>query len=382
MFGSTIIDVVIGLSFIYILLSLVCASLGELISGTFLNHRAKDLEKGIVGLLGDSALVDQFYEHPLIRSLSVNRQRPDYIPSHTFALVLLEVVLRDHIAHDDIYSTRRLINELSAEGNVPESLRKTLLGLCTESVDGLPDLREEVARWYDDCMDRVSGAYKRRLQSFILIAATAITVGVNADSIGMARGIWNAPFLRVTLAEQERVSSLSEVTTAYSRSAIPVSTPTPGYEPRPTPTFSGNVNANVNANTNVNVNAAPAYTGQNSNSAAPVNTTTPMPSPSPFYFLDTPASARQRLTRLAETTGFPLGWSSDDIANDPRGVPADLVGWLLKIGGWLLTVLVVVFGAPMWFDFLNKFMVIRSTIKPREKSRPQPSKDKTDHDLT
>ncbi|MGB8507681.1 MAG: hypothetical protein WCD76_04695, partial [Pyrinomonadaceae bacterium] len=33
-------------------------------------------------------------------------------------------------------------------------------------------------------------------------------------------------------------------------------------------------------------------------------------------------------------------------------------------------------GAPFWFDMLNKIIVIRSTVKPHEKSQDQPSKDK------
>ena len=33
-------------------------------------------------------------------------------------------------------------------------------------------------------------------------------------------------------------------------------------------------------------------------------------------------------------------------------------------------------GAPFWFDVLNKFMVVRSTVKPSEKSGEQPSKDR------
>jgi hypothetical protein len=33
-------------------------------------------------------------------------------------------------------------------------------------------------------------------------------------------------------------------------------------------------------------------------------------------------------------------------------------------------------GAPFWFDVLNKFMVIRSTVKPYEKSPPEASEDR------
>jgi len=35
-------------------------------------------------------------------------------------------------------------------------------------------------------------------------------------------------------------------------------------------------------------------------------------------------------------------------------------------------------GAPFWFDMLNRLMVIRSTVKPHEKSKEQESKDNPD----
>ena len=365
MFGSTVIDVVIGLSFIYILLSLVCASLGEVISGTIFNFRARDLERGIKGILGDWELTHQFYDHPAIRSLAVNKERPDYIPSHTFARVVLDLTLRDTpsfyvVDPDDPYSLRRLLEEPSTEG-VPDTLRRAMLDLYNESGGSLSDLREGIARWYDDCMDRVSGVYKRRVHVIIVVVAAAVTVAVNADTVGMARGIWNAPFLRETLADLERVSSLrdsSDRSIPFGIQAVPAATPTPPYEPRPSPTPSQ---------------------GANDATAAAVATPTPappVPSPTSFYYLDAPGGTRQRLTRLAETTGFPLGWSSDSVMSDPRGVPTNLSGWLSKVCGWLLTVLVVSFGAPLWFDLLNRFTVIRSTVKPREKSGPRPSKDK------
>jgi hypothetical protein len=44
--------------------------------------------------------------------------------------------------------------------------------------------------------------------------------------------------------------------------------------------------------------------------------------------------------------------------------------------GWLITALAVMLGAPFWFDVLNKFMVIRSTVKPREKSQEEGSEDR------
>ncbi len=65
-----------------------------------------------------------------------------------------------------------------------------------------------------------------------------------------------------------------------------------------------------------------------------------------------------------------------DGPDDARRVPSTLAEWLLKIAGILLTGFAISQGAPFWFDLLNKFMVIRSTVKPSEKSQPQPSKDR------
>ena len=42
--------------------------------------------------------------------------------------------------------------------------------------------------------------------------------------------------------------------------------------------------------------------------------------------------------------------------------------------GWLTTALAIMLGAPFWFDVLNKFMIVRSTVKPDEKSPAEASK--------
>jgi hypothetical protein len=48
----------------------------------------------------------------------------------------------------------------------------------------------------------------------------------------------------------------------------------------------------------------------------------------------------------------------------------------LPLLGWLLTAGAISLGAPFWFDLLNKFMVIRSTVKPHEKSLEEGSEDR------
>lgn len=55
-------------------------------------------------------------------------------------------------------------------------------------------------------------------------------------------------------------------------------------------------------------------------------------------------------------------------------MPSSFWGWVLKIFGLALTATAASLGAPFWFDLLNKFIVVRSTVKPHEKSQEEPSK--------
>ena len=52
-FGSTMLEVAIGLVFVYLLLSLMCSAAGEYIEAK-LNNRAKYLRQGIILLLNES----------------------------------------------------------------------------------------------------------------------------------------------------------------------------------------------------------------------------------------------------------------------------------------------------------------------------------------
>src|ERR1041384_7900481 len=86
LFGSTLLEVAIGLVFVSLLLSLLCSAFNELINAV-LKLRAKDLEKGIRRLLSDPELAASFFDHPLVKPLYEDR-KPSYIPARTFSLAL------------------------------------------------------------------------------------------------------------------------------------------------------------------------------------------------------------------------------------------------------------------------------------------------------
>jgi hypothetical protein len=94
MSGFPVLDVVIGLSFLYLLFALSCTALNEVIAGIF-DRRAKMLRDGIEHLLGDEKLADAVYQHPSIASLAKPskklRSKPSYIPKERFAAALTSI---------------------------------------------------------------------------------------------------------------------------------------------------------------------------------------------------------------------------------------------------------------------------------------------------
>ena len=74
---------------------------------------------------------------------------------------------------------------------------------------------------------------------------------------------------------------------------------------------------------------------------------------------------------------LPMGWKHPWHYYESyfRGSPKDATfSALTLLAGWLMTALAISLGAPFWFDTLNRFMVVRSTVKPQEKSKTESAK--------
>src|SRR5713226_6249121 len=101
MFGSSILDVAIGMIFVYLFLSLICSALNEGIA-SLINKRGNILFEGIKNLLNDpkfTGLAQQLYTHGLVDGISqeaTNPEKPNrlpsYMPSNHFALALIDIL--------------------------------------------------------------------------------------------------------------------------------------------------------------------------------------------------------------------------------------------------------------------------------------------------
>ena len=330
MFGSTILEVAIGLLFVYLLLSLLCSAVAEYIEAKF-NNRAKYLKEGITLLLNDTAgggvdLAAQLYAHGLVRPFYRDGTKlPSYIPARTFALALWNMA--STAAAEDgsgsaagaagVTADLKAVRAAVATRLPNQELRTALLTLIDEAQGDIEKARRNIEEWYDGMMDRVSGWYKRRTTMLMLLLGFVVAAVVNADTINIAN----------TLARDGALRS-SLVAAAEQRIRTPLSTTTTAGTPD-----------EVDAQATRNLQSAHA---------------------------------------AVNALGLPIGWTRATPGNkdDRRRVPDTLGDFFLKLVGILVTGFAISQGAPFWFDVLNKFMVIRSTVKPSEKSGEQASKDR------
>jgi hypothetical protein len=91
---TILLNVLLGLILTWSLLSLASMQIQEWIASK-LKWRSRMLEESIEKLLTDSTLVDQFYNHPLIRSLYTgknNVNKPSYIPASQFSQAMIDIL--------------------------------------------------------------------------------------------------------------------------------------------------------------------------------------------------------------------------------------------------------------------------------------------------
>lgn len=321
MFGLEMLDVAIGVIFVYLLLSLICSAANEVIEAA-LKARAKYLFDGIKNLLsqeadtnetvktdGENNFVKKLYEHPLVFSLFQGnfngrvRNLPSYIPAQNFAKALISVIKETSPA--DIQQAIQAVPN--------ERLKKSLEALLSDAGNDLNKAQASIETWYNNSMDRVAGWYKRRVQAILFFLGLGVVIFLNADSISIINALTHDQPLR---------NSLVVASGEYAKVAA------------------GNNNSNAHT------------------------------------------EFKNRVDEIKKL-GLPIGWNR--VANecsiaaldkcDPKENSSQIYILMWAVFGWLMTATAISLGAPFWFDLLNKFMVVRSTVKPKEKSPEEKPKD-------
>lgn len=324
---SGFIDIGIGLMLMYLLLSLICTTLSEIFQNA-MRWRAKSLFTAISLLIDNPELRAAFYNHGLVRTLGAASRggsagssdvasaagHPSYIDSRTVATALLDSL--SNIGEGRTAKAQPILNLADVETialAIPRSaIRDVLLTSLSGAKNDLENVKANVARWFDDSMDRLSGRYKRSAQMLSLLLGLAVAVALNADSIAVAKALWHDQSLRgriVDVAADTVMTNLKESGCSTSAVATPAAEPGTADVAREARCLIGEFNHRMDA-----------------------------------------------------LRAFPIGWPDAASRTDSGGK-----WFLLKIMGLLWTALALTLGATFWFDMLQKVIGLRGA-GPKPKS--------------
>ena len=358
-FDSGIVDFCIGMAFFYLILTLVSTLINEYLMDRLRNLRAKYLLKGISGMFYDSQLVAKIYAHPLIRGLyrdekltktveekakdelpkepdktkrtmietspttsedlfqGICKYLPSYIPARTFASALLDI-----LCPIDTGSGKRSDLLKTLEGYKNERIGKILLPLIDAGKAEEEKLRQNIERFFDDTMDRVSGWFARHAKRWLIVVAALVCILLNADSIMVGKMLWHDKELRAAVVQQAEKHK-SETPPAGGKKG----------ETKATPTIS----------------------------SEKIKETANELSPFPLGWAF-PPKLRDYLSERSLTKWL-IDKNQKVTENDPHLVPHKPIDIVFKVVGLFFTVLGISLGAPFWTNLLNNFVNLRRAGK-------------------
>ena len=373
MFGSQLFDVGLALAFVFLLASLVVSAVNEMLAALG-RMRARTLWRGLEDVLGSGALRDALYAHGLVKSLhaplsfpftlfagrpaarpagSFDWKSPSYIPTGTFALALVDVLqepygalreaertisgvvseLRANPAAGVAAASERLARlSAAASGETASDLAAAASMLAAagratpEALAALDALRSQLPARYADALIARATASSAQLGTVVRALANEAAGSVDGLRLGIERWF------------DRTMDSLS------------------GYYKRRSQAYQIAIGLLLAVLVNVDAIAVTDALWSNTALRQAVVAEAEAYARNPPAHLADPAVRFEQTRTLLSRTGLPIGW------NDER---RQLIGanraTVYAAFGWMLTAIAASFGAPFWFDVLNRFVRIRAT---------------------
>lgn len=341
-----ILDIVIGLVFAFLLLSLLGTILQELIS-TLLSLRGRVLLDALIKMIEQEDNKEEWkeriknsevYKKYVERFLGLSRL-PAYLSSDQVIAILQDIM--DSAAEPEVGSRglTRGVEEPAAPEMKDVSLKNNLLVLreaqiqqrsMGESQEGtrgfstrstafegalqreVEQAKRAVAKNFNEMMDRAAGWYKERVQLVLLLIGLSIAVSFDADTFEMYNSLSDNPEAR-----QQMIAIAEDFVSE---------------EPYARYTAAGD---------------------------------TTRPAPSPEQLAVTRATLDSLIAGELSEVKSPLGIGRTSFPEAPPPGTTSEIGWRArKAVGWIITALAISLGAPFWFDLLNMLMNIRGAGQP------------------
>ena len=232
MIQSSILEVAIGLFFVFLLYSLLATALREMIAGA-LDQRAKTLYQGISTMLTKTeldqgkikvflgwlerggknvvetiqslwkkseknTLYEKFYNHPIIKNYGQNYlyKKPSYISPQNFSSILLDVIkdLKPEYRGkaltidmvEEVLKSEKAKDGTKEKKIIDDELNQILQFHLQEAGRDIDVFKARLEKWFNDSMDRVSGWYKRNNQYWLFAIGFFLSLTFNLDTIEIA----------------------------------------------------------------------------------------------------------------------------------------------------------------------------------------------------
>ncbi len=205
-----LLDVAIGLIFIFFVLSVFVSGIVEFIN-TFIEQRARLLRIALDKLLGEP-LATAFFAHKLT---AVKRQRfwgfmkpVSYLSADSFSTVLIDLLIKAGRLPDEQGNVDQYVTKQSLAA-IQQGLKQTTVSEVRELIepilaksDDFQAFKDQLEQWYNGYMEQVSGWFKRYAQGVVWLVSIAITVLLNIDSIHLVNQLFNDDGLRERVVAQ------------------------------------------------------------------------------------------------------------------------------------------------------------------------------------
>jgi hypothetical protein len=403
MFDSVALNVVIGLVFIYLLYSLLATTINEALAATF-SLRAKKLQLAITRMLDDgvmyheniwwmlgdffgrswknikgffsflstkkrkapSTLMEHFYDHPGIKYLGENKisNKPSYISPAFFAKALTDVLIEKGQSAGGQSARLQLQAGIDALGAKSETA-KFIRTLLNDSNNDIEKFKEALEQWFNETMSRTSGWYKKQSQRITFAIGLVLAILFNVDTISIVKEL---------SADPKAANKMADMAAKYVETHKD---------------SAGRLNEKEKQTVDELFHSAHMQVSQDINGANAIiglgwsipNDTSAGCSIIQKNALKTKADSVNCLECMKKIKSTSLfGWTpylaepvngqkeaTVNAAGKARYVICMAFSSARRILGYMLTALAISFGAPFWFDLLNKLIQIRgSGAKPEE----------------
>ena len=313
--GLDFLNLVIGLIFIYLIYSIACSTLWEIIIN-LIHLRGRMLYNWLKLNFSESNMFDHIAQHALVKGMMrprkcfMKRRKPSYISSEVFTDVLMDIIVNTDKDKPLTFNINTFRNKLESTELLDSQLKRIFLQYLDESSGNLQALKDKIGKWFDETQERLIGTFKKKVQVWIFLVALVLVGATNADTFTLAGYLYTNDDAREALADQavdfvKDTASLSKIR-AIDTLAIDSASRREQQE------LINTINENIDA--------------------------------------------LKELDKDLKENELPLGWKKKDLS--------ELKSWealLKKLGGLLLTVFAVSMGSPFWFDILSKLANLRSS---------------------